>query len=349
MKLNFLGGLVAALAMLAGPVLAQQAVRYQSADNVTSPVAPATPLPVVQAFAPVASATLALSTSSDRVALPSSDQTAIVTNTGSVTAYIKLGSASVTAATTDFAIPAGVSIALRPGTNTYIAGIVGSGTGSLAITTGTGSAAMGGGGGGSGSSGTEFPEDAGHSSGANGTLVFCVRRDTAASSAGTDIDYATFNCDNTGRLWTHDPLAESLLTDIRTAVQDTSTEQPVNLKSATTGGCTIHYATSAASTNATNVKASAGTLCGGTVINTTATLYYLRFYNLASSPTCSSSTGFVATFPIPASTSGNGTVIDFGTFGAALGTGIGYCLTGGGSSTDNTNAATGVYINLGYK
>lgn len=30
-------------------------------------------------------------------------------------------------------------------------------------------------------------------------------------------------------------------------------------------------------------------------------------------------------------------------------TGLGFCLTGGGSSTDNTNAATGVYVTLNYK
>jgi hypothetical protein len=30
-------------------------------------------------------------------------------------------------------------------------------------------------------------------------------------------------------------------------------------------------------------------------------------------------------------------------------TGIGFCLTGGGSSTDNTNAATGVYVTILYK
>jgi hypothetical protein len=33
----------------------------------------------------------------------------------------------------------------------------------------------------------------------------------------------------------------------------------------------------------------------------------------------------------------------------AYGTGIGFCITGGGSSTDNTNAATGVYVTIGYK
>ena len=124
---------------------------------------------------------------------------------------------------------------------------------------------------------------------------------------------------------------------------------PVNLAAATTGGCTLSGTQSAASTNSTNIKAAAGTLCGGTVINTTATLYYLRLYNLSSAPTCSSATGFVATYPIPASATGNGTLIGLGTFGADFSTGIGFCLTGGGTSTDNTNAATGVYINLAYK
>jgi hypothetical protein len=45
---------------------------------------------------------------------------------------------------------------------------------------------------------------------------------------------------------------------------------------------------------------------------------------------------------------GAGVVIDIA-MGATYGTGIGFCLTGGGGSTDNTNAATGVYITIGYK
>lgn len=115
-----------------------------------------------------------------------------------------------------------------------------------------------------------------------------------------------------------------------------------------TGTSTLHYATSAASNNATNVKNAAGTVSTISVVNTTATIYYLRMYNLASAPTCSSATGFVNTIPVPASTSGAGIVIPI-TVPHSFTTGIGYCLTGGGSSTDNTNAATGVYINIWYK
>ena len=116
----------------------------------------------------------------------------------------------------------------------------------------------------------------------------------------------------------------------------------------TSGGLSISATQSAASTNSTSVKGSAGMIYNITAINTTATLYYLRLYNSSSAPTCSSATGFIATYPIPASTSGGGVVVDT-THGIVFGTGIGFCITGGGSSTDNTNAATGVFVNILYK
>lgn len=116
----------------------------------------------------------------------------------------------------------------------------------------------------------------------------------------------------------------------------------------TANGLSMSALQSAASTNATNIKASAGNLYHIHAINTTATLYYLRLYNLSSAPTCSSATGFIMTIPIPASTAGAGVVID-SALGFTFGTGIGFCFTGGGTSTDNTNAATGVFVNFGYK
>lgn len=116
----------------------------------------------------------------------------------------------------------------------------------------------------------------------------------------------------------------------------------------TTGGSTPCVLQSAATTNATSCKASAGTVYGYRVINTTATLYYLRMYNLAAAPTCSSATGFVETIPIAASTAGAG-ISYANAIGEAYGTGVAFCLTGGGSSTDNTSAATGVYVSILYK
>lgn len=106
-----------------------------------------------------------------------------------------------------------------------------------------------------------------------------------------------------------------------------------------------------ASTNATSCKGSAGNLYGYSLTNTTTTVYYLRLYNASAAPTCSSATGFVRSIPIPpaAAAGGVGGIVDNGTFGVQFSTGIGYCLTGGSSSTDNTNAAAGVLGELRYK
>lgn len=109
------------------------------------------------------------------------------------------------------------------------------------------------------------------------------------------------------------------------------------------------YLTSAASTNSTSVKGSAGNLYGISIINTTSTLYYLRMYNSSSAPTCSSATGFIESIPAPHNTGNGGGISRSWATPQGYTTGIGFCLTGGGSSTDNTNAATGVYITVLYK
>lgn len=114
------------------------------------------------------------------------------------------------------------------------------------------------------------------------------------------------------------------------------------------GGADTCYLPSAASNNSTNCKSTAGTIYDISVVNTTATIYYLRIYDASAAPTCSSATNFKETIPIPASTTGAGIVRTFPT-GRSYANGIGFCLTGGGSSTDNTNAATGVFISLGVK
>jgi hypothetical protein len=108
---------------------------------------------------------------------------------------------------------------------------------------------------------------------------------------------------------------------------------------------TPYFLTSAASTNSTSVKGSAGTLHMVHLTNTTGTTYYLRLYNAASAPTCSSATNFIRSIPV-AGTSTNGYAL---TVGETFATGIAFCFTGGGSSTDNTNAATGIYISLDYR
>jgi hypothetical protein len=102
---------------------------------------------------------------------------------------------------------------------------------------------------------------------------------------------------------------------------------------------------SAASNNATEVKTSAGQICELAVINTTATVYDLRFYDGAPAPpNCASATGVVWNVPIPGSTTGAGISIPIPA-GLTFQNGIGFCLTGAVADNDNTNAATGVAIN----
>lgn len=117
------------------------------------------------------------------------------------------------------------------------------------------------------------------------------------------------------------------------------------------GGWDTSFLAATASTNATSVKASAGSVYGFSLSNTTTTVYYLRMYNLASAPTCSSATGFVETIPIPpAGAAGQvGGRERWSATPQEYDTGIAFCITGGASSTDNTNAAAGVYVTIGEK
>lgn len=105
---------------------------------------------------------------------------------------------------------------------------------------------------------------------------------------------------------------------------------------------------SAATTNSTLVKSGAGQLSEIVAINTTATVYDLRFYDSNVAPTCSSTTGVVWNVPVPANTSGGGVVIPIPA-GVRFSSGIGFCLTGAVADNDNTNAAAGIAINLSFK
>jgi hypothetical protein len=133
------------------------------------------------------------------------------------------------------------------------------------------------------------------------------------------------------------------------AVQVIGTLPAQSLTSSTTGGATPYHLASAATTNSTLISTGAHSLYNLSVINTTATLYYLRVYDQAAAPTCSSATGAVHSYPIPASTTGAGFTFNLGAPGEAYALGIGFCITGGGADTDVTSAATGVYLNLSYK
>lgn len=92
------------------------------------------------------------------------------------------------------------------------------------------------------------------------------------------------------------------------------------------------FVNSAATTNATAVKASAGKLYSITASNTGAAVAYVKLYNLAVAPTVGTST-IVLTIPVPA----GGTVnIPFGAAGLQFSTGIALSITNLGTDADAT-------------
>lgn len=117
----------------------------------------------------------------------------------------------------------------------------------------------------------------------------------------------------------------------------------------TAGGLSVSRTISAASTNATSVKASSGQIYTITAHNTNAAVRYLKLYNKASSPTVGTDTP-VITLPIPGNTAGAGFILPIGEMGVAFSTGIAMALTTGVADSDNTGvAANEIVINLFYK
>jgi hypothetical protein len=94
---------------------------------------------------------------------------------------------------------------------------------------------------------------------------------------------------------------------------------------------------SAATTNATSTKASAGAIYEISASNMTAAIKYLKLYNKASAPTVGTDVP-VLTIPIPA----NGFVaVPFGELGKVFATGIAFAITGAQAIADTTALAAG--------
>ena len=110
-----------------------------------------------------------------------------------------------------------------------------------------------------------------------------------------------------------------------------------------------YHLISAATDNATSVKGSAGQIATFLAINTTATIYYLKFYDISVAPTCGT-TAVKLTIPIPATASSNGAgfVVSLPQAVSFL-NGIGMCLTGGIADNDDSSAATGIAVDVFFK
>lgn len=104
---------------------------------------------------------------------------------------------------------------------------------------------------------------------------------------------------------------------------------------------------SAASTNSTLVWPGRAILHVLAPVNTTTTLYYLKFYNKATAPTCGTDIpSLVIPVPFGATNAGGGAAFT-STDGLIFPLGLGFCLTGGIADNDTTVAAAGVAINIG--
>jgi len=134
----------------------------------------------------------------------------------------------------------------------------------------------------------------------------------------------------------------------KTSIDQTTpgTTNAVQAIAGTTGGTTPFTLTAAASTNATNIKASAGLVDHVSVYNISATPAWVSFYDTASTPTCGTGIKYQVLAPAN-STSGAGAVEDYA-IGVGHTSGIGICFTTGIAGTGNV-AASSYVVNVFYK
>lgn len=111
------------------------------------------------------------------------------------------------------------------------------------------------------------------------------------------------------------------------------------------GAATFSHTVSAATTNATSVKASVGVINDITISNNGASPAYLKLYNKASAPTVGTDVP-IRTIMCPA---GQTVVSGFSTYGLRLMTGIAFAITGGAANTDTAAvAANQVIVGMSY-
>lgn len=164
-------------------------------------------------------------------------------------------------------------------------------------------------------------EDAASANGDVGVVAYSVREDTLASTTSASGDYANLKSNSLGAVY-------------------------VQVHSDGANGGALENKISAATNNSTSVKASATTVFGGSLCNTSGVVKYVKFYNKASAPTCGTDTPFMR-FLVPA---GQCTPFEFPGPGAQFSAGFGYCMVTGLTDADNTAVAAGdIFLQVSYK
>lgn len=118
----------------------------------------------------------------------------------------------------------------------------------------------------------------------------------------------------------------------------------VNIDPATSGGLTTYHLVSAASTNATSIKGSAGQVFGWFIFNSNAAPRKVTFHNASGTPTAGASVFF--SLVIPALSGANA----FSEIGIPFSSGIGITTVTGLADSDSTGVALNdLVINIFYK
>lgn len=216
-------------------------------------------------------------------------------------------------------------------------------------------------------------EDDPHASLDTGVMALGVRADTQAATAangdyvpmifdaagglwvaGTQLDDAAFT-PGTGRVGVVGLFADEASTDlvdegdVGVARMTLDRKQIMANYAHTAGGATPHKLVSAATTNATSLKASAGQVYLVVCTNVNAAVRYLKLYNKASAPTVGTDVP-VQTYGIPGNTAGAGHVIPIPACGLEFTTGIAYALTTEATDAGSSAvAASEIVVNIGYK
>ena len=112
-------------------------------------------------------------------------------------------------------------------------------------------------------------------------------------------------------------------------------------------GATMYPILSAASNNSQMVTTAGPiTIMGMIAINTAASVQYVRLYDTATAPDCTSATNARGLFPVQTAALNGGWAIPIGPAGATFVRGVGICITGAYGMTDNTAAVTGLSLTV---
>lgn len=112
----------------------------------------------------------------------------------------------------------------------------------------------------------------------------------------------------------------------------------IQYRASATGAATPAKVIAAATTNATNIKASAGRVLGWQLQNTTASIVYVKFHNQNVAPTAGAS----VLFPVAIPANGKSEITLEG--GTAFATGIGYTIVTGSADADATAVTAGAVV-----